>query len=147
MDVGMGTVAPFVTDVVPGAGNLPGVRVGIGPLQAGKHLLVGQVPVAELVVQVVGAILQENLDGTDWLAPDQARIQISPRYHRMIGSSRVITDRGVAADHADYITECIGAVPRHGEGTDGAGAGAADGAALGVVGEFVGPGDLRQDLV
>src|SRR6185312_10155096 len=74
MHIRMGTVAPFVPHVIACAGNLLLVGIGIGPLQRRQHLLISQMPVAELVVEVVGAVLQEDADRADGISPDQAGI-------------------------------------------------------------------------
>src|SRR6185437_11040084 len=81
MHVRMGAVTPFITHVIARAGYLLFVGIGVGPLQRRQHLLIGQVPVAMLVVEVRGAILQENADGPDGILADQARIGVAARDH------------------------------------------------------------------
>jgi hypothetical protein len=46
-------------------------------------------------------------------------------------------DVGEAADVAENFTESVGPLPRHGEGADAAGTGAADGAQIRILGELV----------
>ena len=52
MLVVVGAVAPFVLHVVARARGLGGVGGAVGVEQGGQHLLVGQEPVAVLVVEV-----------------------------------------------------------------------------------------------
>src|SRR5471030_70645 len=143
----MGAVAPFVADIVARAGDLLFVGIGIGPLQRRQHLLIGQMPVAMFVVQIGGAVLQENPDRADRAFADQARIGVAAVNSGMIRRRRMIADGGVAADHADDIAEGLRLVPRYRPGADGAAGSTADGSLLGIVGELVALGHLGQHFL
>src|SRR5207302_10312720 len=87
--------------------------------QGSCHLLVGEPPVAERIVQVAAAVLQEDADWFFGRLADDAGIAIAA------------ADIGVAADVAQDLAEQVGPLPGDGEGADAARAGAAYGPAGG----------------
>jgi hypothetical protein len=76
------------------------------------------------VVEIVGAVLQEHADGLSFSLADPRRIDIAAANVRE------------AADLREHFTEGIGPLPSDGEGANRAATHAADGAQLGIVGEF-----------
>src|SRR5437867_9152794 len=83
-------------------------------LQRGRHLLVRERPVPELIVEVARAVLQEDADRPDRGLPDERRVDVSA------------ADVREAADVADDLAELIGPLPRHRERGDASRAGAAN---------------------
>src|SRR5688572_25048874 len=67
-------VSPRVVHAITGTGGLPLIGVGVGPLEGGEHLLVGEPPTAEGVVEIVGAVLEENGERLDRVSADERRI-------------------------------------------------------------------------
>src|SRR5215204_2479878 len=81
------------------------------------HLLVGERPVAVLVVEVVGPVLEED---ADWLArrlADERRIIVAALAQR-----RPTGDVDEAADPGEDFAELIGALPGDREGANTAAA-------------------------
>src|SRR5262245_65475 len=93
-------------------------------LQGRRHLLVGQRPVAELVVQVLPAALQEHADGLLRLRADQGRVDVAA------------ADVRETADVRQHLAELVRHLPRGRERADAARTDAADGPALGVGAEL-----------
>lgn len=96
-----------------------------GELQGGSHLLIGQRPVAMEVVEIGGAILQEDAQRFGLLLgfPDQGGVDIAA------------ADIRKTADVADDFAEFIRPLPGNGESADAAGGVSADGPAIGVSGD------------
>src|SRR5262245_54781639 len=116
-------------------------EIVFGESQRFGHLLVGQGPIAMLIVQIVFAVLQED---ADWLLrslANQGLVIVSAFAQR-----RSAGDVGKAADPRQDFAELIRALPRDGERADAAAADAADGAAGGVMTQFVTLFDFGQDL-
>ena len=113
-----------------------GLIVVAGELQRGGHLLGGDEPVAELVIEIVGAILHEHADrlGVAFGLADHEWV--------IVAAADVVE----AADMAEDFAKSIGPIPGDGEGADAAGADAADGATFRVVGELIGFADFRENL-
>src|SRR5439155_17027357 len=78
----------------------------LGKLQGRGHLLVGQRPVAGVVIQIIGAILEKDADRLARGLADLSRIDISA------------ADVREAADMAQDFAKQVGAFPGRGEGTD-----------------------------
>src|SRR5215475_2056213 len=116
-------------------------EIVLGEGQRFSHLLVGQGPVAMQIVEVVFAVLKEDADRFRRSLADQRRIIVSAFAQR-----RPAGDVGKAADPRQNFAELIRALPGDGEGADAAAADAADGAAGGVVTQFVTLFDFRKDL-
>src|SRR5262245_12471973 len=105
------------------------------------HGLVGQGPIAMLVIQIVLAVLQEDAD----------RFLRSLANHCLVvmpalAQRRPAGDVGEAADPGQHLAEFIRALPGDGEGADAATADAANGPAGGVVAQFVTLFDFGKDL-
>src|SRR5579871_1806821 len=98
-----------------------------------RHLLVAEGPVAERVVQVVVAILQEDADGLLLLTADHKRVVVAA-----LDTGSATRQVGIAADPGEDLAELVGALPGDCERADRAGAEARDGAAAGVMAELVG---------
>ena len=83
-------------------------------LQRGRHLLVGERPVAELVVEIVRSVLEEHAQRAWSTLADECRVDVPA------------ADIREAADMADDLAEDVRPLPRDGERADAAGAGARD---------------------
>src|SRR5262245_58422508 len=94
-----------------------------------------------LIVQIVFAVLQEDADRFLRSLADQRLVIVSAFAQR-----RPAGDVGKAADPRQNFAELIRALPRDGECADAAAADAADGAAGGVMAQFVTLFDFRKDL-
>ena len=117
------------------AGAADELVVVVFEFQGRRHLLIGQPPVAELVVQIVAAVLKKDADRLVGRGADQRRIDVAA------------ADVGEAADVAEHLAESVGPLPGDGERADAARGDAANRPALGVVGQLVLLADLRQDLL
>ena len=111
-------------------------------LQGFGHLLVGQGPVAVLVVQVVVAVLQEDADrlGRIGLANHDG-VGVAAGFQVLAGLYP-----GETADPGENLAELFGPLPGDGEGADAAAARSGGRAAGRIVPQFGGLLDLRQDL-
>ena len=146
MGVGVVAVAPDVFHGVARSGVLAAVREGVGEFERGEHLLVREEPVAVFVREVVGAVLEEDLDRLDGRLADESGIEVAAGGHGLAVFGGTIPDGDVAPDHADDVAELVGIFPSGGEGADGAATRAADDTALGIVGDFVGLLQHRDEL-
>src|SRR6478736_7391560 len=99
----MTAIAPFVLEAITWAGCFVAVGLGIGVFECGKYLLIGEKPVAVIIVQIVAAVLEEDLDGLDRIFPDQRGIKVTTGDHRLSVPRRAISNGGVTPDHADDI--------------------------------------------
>ena len=115
---------------------VPGERERLG------HLLVGQGPVAVVVVEVVGAVLEEDADRLLGGLADQGLVVVAP-----FAPGLAAGDVGEAADPREDLAELVRPLPGDGPGADAAAADAGDGAAVGVVAELDRLLDLGQDLL
>src|SRR5262249_14185374 len=104
-------------------------------LQSGRHLLIGQRPVAMLVVQVVGAVLEEDTDRLPLRLANDARIYVPA------------ADVNEAADVAEHFAEQVRPFPGYCERTDAAGADAANRPPGGVRPQVVVLAYLGQDFL
>src|SRR3954470_15829611 len=86
---------------------IPLERQGLG------HLLVGQGPVAVGVVEVVGAVLEEDADRLLVALADQGLVVVPP-----LAAGRAAGDVGEAADPRQDLAEIVGTLPGHGPGAD-----------------------------
>src|SRR5262249_31808223 len=116
-------------------------EIVLGESQRFGHLLVGQWPIAMLIVQIVFAVLQEDADRLLRSLANQRLVIVSAFAQR-----RPAGDVGKAADPRQNFAELIRALPRDGERADAAAADAADGSAGGVMAQFVTLFDFRKDL-
>src|SRR5262249_33462248 len=109
----------------------------LGKLQSERHLLIGEWPVAVLVIQIGGAGLEEEPDRLWALLgfAHKCRIDIAA------------ADIGEAADMAQHLAEQVGPLPSDRESADAAGADAADSPAGSILAQFVLLADLRQDFL
>src|SRR5262252_10980482 len=103
-------------------------EIVLGVSQRFGHLLVGQGPIAMLIVQIVFAVLQEDADRFLRSLANQRLVIVSAFAQR-----RPAGDVGKAADPRQNFAELIRALPRDGERADAAAADAADGATGGVM--------------
>src|SRR5690606_10716656 len=137
-------LAPHMGDFVTRAGAAIAVGLGIGPLQGGEHLLVGEEPVAVLVVQVVAPVLQENAQPTHRTLADQRGVEVATRHQCACLRRRLVADGDIAADEADHVAEGLRPVPGDGERGDRAAAGATDRAPRRIAADAVLALDQRQ---
>src|SRR5206468_1276673 len=93
-------------------------------LQALGHLLVGQGPVAVGVVEVVGAILEEDADRLPARLADQGFVVVAP-----FAPGLAAGDVGEAADPRQHLAKLVRPLPGDGPGSDAAAAHPGDGAA------------------
>src|SRR5207249_2996918 len=107
--------APDVRDLVTRAVQLALIGRAIRIVECSEHLLVREKPTAELVVDVVRTVLQEDADRLGRSAADQRRIQVATRNHRLAIARRAVADGGVAADATDDLAKRIWPFPRHRE--------------------------------
>ncbi len=114
----------------------------VGELEGLGHLLVGQRPVAVIVVQVVAAVLEEGADRLLRRLADQGLVVVAA-----LAPGRAAGDVREAADPREHLAELVRPLPGDGPGADPAAADPGDGAALGVVAELHRLLDLREDLL
>ena len=103
-------------------------------LQRRGHLLVRQRPVAVQVVEVFGAVLQENANRFLFRFPNQRRVDIAA------------ANVGEAADVTEHFAKFIGPLPRYGPRADAAGTDPANRAAVRVLCQAIFLPHLRQDF-
>jgi hypothetical protein len=103
--------------------------------EGGVHVFVGGGPVAERIVEVAAAVLQENADRFALRFADERWVGVAA--HEV----HEATDRG------EHFAKLVGALPRDGEGGDGAAAGAGDGAFFGIAGERILLRDFGQNFL
>ncbi len=105
-----------------------------GKFQSREHFLIGEMPVAAIDVEIVGAVLQKNADGF-WLSlADQGGIIISTAQ----------TD--ISADGTKHAVESVRPLPSSGEGGDGSGTGTRDGVVISIGAQVIFFGDFRQQF-
>src|SRR4051794_16695196 len=92
-------------------------------------------PIAELVIEIIGTVLQEHADRLGGGGTDHTGIAVAA------------ADVREAADVTEYLAEHIGPLPGHGEGANGARAGSGDGPAGRVGAQIEVLGRLRQDFL
>src|SRR4051812_9872595 len=85
-----------------------------GELQGGSHFLIRERPVAELIVQIVRAVLQEDAERFVLGLANLFRINVSA------------TDVGKATDVAEDFAKRVGPFPGDGESANAAAGNAAD---------------------
>lgn len=105
----------IVTAFIPGV-----VDFVARPLEGAEHGLVGEEPVAVGVVEVVGAVLEENAQGLGCGFANEG------------GVVATAADIDVGANGGVDAAKGVGTMPGDGEGTNGSGGGSADGAVVGV---------------
>ena len=93
--------------------------------EGGSHLLVGERPVAELIVEICGAVLKENANGFAFGFANECFVVMAA------------ADVGEAADVADDFAELVGSFPGDREGADAAGTHAADGTRFGFLAQLI----------
>ncbi len=103
-------------------------------LESGGHEFVREGPASELVVDVAAGVGEVDPEGFLFGFADDGRVDISA------------ADVGETADGGEHFPESVGPFPSDGEGADAAGACAADGVEVGVLGEGVGLLDFGDDL-
>ena len=96
-----------------------------GELERGRHVLIRERPVAELIVEIIATILKEDAQGLLLRLANHGGIHIAA------------TNVGEGTDVADHLAEGFGMLPGDGESADAAGTAAGDGALLGISGEVV----------
>ena len=106
-----------------------------GEVERAGHLLVAQRPVAELVVEIAGAVLQEDADRFPRRLADLAGINVAA------------PNIGEAAHVAEHLAEQVRPLPGGREGADAARADAADGPAGRVLPQVIVLAHFRQDLL
>jgi hypothetical protein len=105
-----------------------------GEFQRGRHLLVGQGPVAMFVVQVVGSPLKKDAN------------RLRRRLANQGGIDMAATNVHKAADVAEHFAKGVGTLPGDRPGTNPAGTDPGNGPAIRIAGQPVLLADLRQDL-
>src|SRR4051812_24064517 len=94
-------------------------------LQRSRHLLIGQRPVAMKIVEVVLAILKEDSNRLFGRFADESGVIVP------------LSDVGKASDLTEDFMEQIGPFPRDRPRTDPAGTDPANGAPIGISGDFI----------
>lgn len=109
--------------------------IPVGEFEGCGHVLVGDPPTAELVIDIVFAVLEEDADGAAELEELfflWGVVGFVGVFEAGLADGRRVdvaaADVGEAADVGDDFLELVGAVPGGGEGADAAAAVAADGA-------------------
>lgn len=123
---GEGFEEDFVAFLAAVAAFIPAVGVFVaGEFESALHRLVGHPPIAAVDVEVIFAILEEDAEGLGFGFADEGGVVISS------------AEADVGSDHGVNAAEVVRPFPGGGEGGDGTGGSAAEGAVIGVGGELV----------
>lgn len=147
MFFGVVAVTPDVIAVVARATGLFLISIHVGKFEGGEHPLVREKPIAPLTIRLVRTVLKKDSNRLGWMAPDQRRIHVAAKHHRMALMRALVADGNITADHADHLAKLIGPLPRHGPSTDRAAARPANHAVLWIIRQAVFLSDLRQNFL